>query len=101
MRRFAGLELDEQAIPDETTILNFQHLLEAHELTSVLLEEVKGFLEGKKLPLSAGSILDATSIHAPSSTKSRDQKRRDPQMSATKYPRVASLPPWDIPLEKQ
>lgn len=83
MRRFAGLELDENTIPDETTILNFRHLLEAHELTSVLFEEVKGFLEEKKLLLSAGSILDATIIHAPSSTKNRD-KRRDPEMSSTK-----------------
>jgi len=83
MRRFAGLELDENAIPDETTILNFRHLLEAHGLTSVLFEEVKEFLEEKKLLLSAGSILDATIIHAPSSTKNRD-KRRDPEMSSTK-----------------
>ena len=83
MRRFAGLELDENAIPDETTILNFRHLLERHELTSALFEEVKGFLEEKKLLLSAGSILDATIIHAPSSTKNQD-KKRDPEMSSTK-----------------
>lgn len=83
MRRFAGLELDENAIPDETTILNFRHLLEEHELTSVVFEEIKGFLEEKKLLLSAGSILDATIIHAPSSTKNQD-KKRDPEMSSTK-----------------
>ena len=83
MRRFAGLELGDDAIPDETTILNFRHLLEAHALTGVLFEEVKVFLEEKKLLLASGSILDATIIHAPSSTKNQDRKR-DPEMSSTK-----------------
>ncbi len=83
MRRFAGLELGEDPIPDETTILNFRHLLEDHNLTSKIFEDVKAYLEEKGLLLSGGSIVDATIIHAPSSTKNKD-KKRDPEMSSTK-----------------
>lgn len=83
MRRFAGLELGEDAIPDETTILNFRHLLEEHELTGIVFEDVKAYLEEQDLLLSGGSIVDATIIHAPSSTKNKT-KKRDPEMSSTK-----------------
>ncbi len=69
MRRFAGLELGEDAIPDETAILNFRHLLEEHNLTSAVFEAVKVYLGEQGLLLSGGSIVDATIIHAPSSTK--------------------------------
>lgn len=69
MRRFAGLELGEDAIPDETTILNFRHLLEKHQLTDAVFEEVKVYLEEQGLLLAGGSIVDATIVHAPSSTK--------------------------------
>ncbi len=81
MRRFAGLELGDDAIPDETTILNFRHLLEKHNLTSQIFEEVKAYLDEKGLLLTGGSIVDATIIHAPSSTKNKD-KKRDSEMSS-------------------
>ena len=68
--------------PDEPTVLNFRHLLEEHELTNAVFEEVKSYLE-QKLLLKAGSILDATIIHALCSAKNRDRKR-DPEMSSTK-----------------
>jgi len=83
MRRFAGLELGEEAIPDETTILNFRRLLEAHNLTSAVFESVKAYLGEQVLLLSGGSIVDATIIHAPPSTKNQ-KKERDPEMSSTK-----------------
>jgi IS5 family transposase len=83
MRRFAGLELGEDAIPDETTILSFRHLLEAHNLTGAVFESVKACLGEHGLLLSGGSIVDATIIHAPSSTKNQ-RKERDPEMSPTK-----------------
>ena len=83
MRRFAGLELGDDAIPDETTILNFRHLLEKHHLTSDIFEDVKVYLQEQGLLLAGGSIVDATIIHAPSSTKNKE-KKRDPEMSSTK-----------------
>jgi IS5 family transposase len=83
VRRFAGIELGEQEIPDETTILNFRHLLEKHQLTEKLLAEVNEYLSEKKLLLREGTIVDATLIAAPSSTKNKD-KQRDGEMSSTK-----------------
>ena len=82
MRRFVGLELGEDAIPDETTILNFRHLLEQHNLTNAVFEEVKAYLGEHGLLLSGGSIVDVIIIHAPSSTKNQ-AKQRDPEMSST------------------
>ena len=84
VHRFAGIELGEQDIPDETTIiLNFRHLLEKHHLTEKLLGEVNEYLSEKKLLLREGTIVDATLIAAPSSTKNQD-KKRDREMSSTK-----------------
>jgi IS5 family transposase len=83
VRRFAGIELGEQDIPDESTILNFRHLLEKHGLTEKLFDEVNEYLSEKKLLLRGGTIVDATLIHAPSSTKNKD-KKRDGEMSSTK-----------------
>lgn len=83
VRRFAGIELGEQDVPDETTILNFRHLLEKHHLTEKLLGEVNEYLSEKKLLLREGTIVDATLIAAPSSTKNQD-KKRDREMSSTK-----------------
>lgn len=83
MRRFAGIELGEEPVPDETTILNFRRLLEQHQLTSALFKEVNTFLGERGLLLRGGSIVDATIISAPSSTKNRE-KSRDPEMSSTK-----------------
>jgi len=83
VRRFVGIELGEEEIPDETTILNFRHLLERHQLTEKLLAEVNGYLSKKKLLVREGTIVDATLISAPSSTKNKD-KKRDGEMSSTK-----------------
>lgn len=82
VRRFAGLRLS-GPLPDETTILNFRHLLERHELGQGLLEEINGHLESRGLRLQEGTIVDATIIAAPSSTKNRS-KERDPEMRQTK-----------------
>jgi transposase, IS5 family len=83
MRRFAGLERGEDAIPDERTVLNFRHLLEEHNLTNAVFESVKAYFGEQGLLLSGGSIVDATIIHAPSSTKNQ-RKERDPEMSSAK-----------------
>ena len=83
MRRFAGIELSDDTIPDETTILRFRHLLEKHELTEAIFEEIKDLLEGKGLLLRSGTIVDATIIAAPSSTKNSTQSR-DPEMKQTR-----------------
>ena len=82
MRRFAGLGgLD--TVPDETTILNFRRLLETHDLARQMLEQVNTFLSRKGLSLRGGTIVDATIIAAPSSTKNGDG-RRDPEMRQTR-----------------
>lgn len=83
MRRFAGVELGEDRIPDETTILRFRHLLEKHGLTERIFEEIRALLDERGMYLRSGTIVDATIIAAPSSTKNRDGKR-DPEMKQTK-----------------
>ena len=83
MRRFAGIDLGEEAAPDETTILKFRHLLEAHNLGEQLFVLIGQYLEENGLKVSRGTIVDATIISAPSSTKNRD-KKRDPDMHQTK-----------------
>ena len=83
MRRFARIELGEEAVPDETTILHFRHLLEQHQLTEQLFALVRGLLEEKGLLLKAGTIVDATIITAPTSTKNATAKR-DPEMRPTR-----------------
>jgi IS5 family transposase len=82
LRRFVGLELGEDAIPDETTILKFRHLLEQHELTEALFTEVRALLEARGLVMKAGTIVDATLVAAPTSTKNAAQQR-DPEMRQT------------------
>lgn len=83
MRRFVGVELAEDVVPDETTILRFRHLLEEHGLTRGIFDAVKGLLEEKQLLLRSGTIVDATIIAAPSSTKNAT-KTRDPEMKQTR-----------------
>jgi IS5 family transposase len=83
MRRFAGFSGVTSALPDETTILNFRHLLERHALTGRLLAAINGLLTAKGLLVSKGTMVDATIIHAPSSTKNAAGKR-DPAMHQTK-----------------
>jgi transposase, IS5 family len=81
MRRFAGISLDR--VPDETTILNFRHLLERHELGKKLLKEINAHLHDNGLMLREGTIVDATIIAAPTSTKNREGER-DPAMHQVK-----------------
>lgn len=83
MRRFAGIELGETEVPDESTILRFRHLLEEHQLTRAIFEAVRALLEERRLYLKSGTIVDATIITAPSSTKNADGQR-DPEMGQTK-----------------
>lgn len=83
MRRFAGLELGEDRIPDETTILNFRYLLERHALTEAIFAAMIAYLAENGMALRSGTLVDATIIHAPSSTKNKAGKR-DPEMSSTK-----------------
>jgi IS5 family transposase len=81
LRQFSGLHLDR--IPNETTILNFRRLLEKHELAGGILQVINGFLCDHGLILRQGTVVDATIIHAPSSTKNKDGKP-DPEMHQTK-----------------
>lgn len=83
MRRFAHIELGVDAVPDETTILNFRHLLEKHDLTAGIFSQIQAYLAEHGLLLRQGSIVDATIIDAPASTKNKD-KKRDPEMTSTK-----------------
>ena len=83
MRRFSGIELGDDRIPDETTILNFRHLLERHGLTEAIFADVNAHLSDKGITLRSGTLVDATIIDAPSSTKNK-AGARDPEMSSTK-----------------
>jgi IS5 family transposase len=83
MRRFVGVDLGDDTIPDETTILRFRHLIEKHELGEAIFHEINTLLVEKRLLLSGGTIVDATIIAAPSSTKN-STKSRDPEMKQTK-----------------
>jgi IS5 family transposase len=83
MRHFANVRTDADVIPDESSILNFRRLLEQHQLTAQLLTEINTHLSERGLLLGKGTIVDATIIDAPSSTKNA-QKKRDPQMHQTR-----------------
>ena len=83
MRRFARVELGDDVVPDETTILRFRHLLEEHQLTAALFATVNALLTEKRLLLKSGTIVDATIIAAPSSTKNAAHAR-DPEMKQTR-----------------
>jgi IS5 family transposase len=81
-REFAGLSLGDR-LPDESTILRFRHLLEKHKLADQILATVNELLQRKVLMLMAGTVVDATLIAAPSSTKNKTGER-DPDMHQTK-----------------
>lgn len=83
MRRFAGVCTDADVIPDETSILNFRRLLEVHKLTEQLFGAINSYLSEHGLILGKGTIVDATIINAPSSTKNAN-KQRDPDMHQTR-----------------
>jgi len=82
IRRFAGFSRVTDALPDETTILNFRHFLEDNGLAAVLLDTINAHLKANGLLVSKGTMVDATIVHAPSSTKNQD-KARDPDMHST------------------
>lgn len=83
MRNFAGIDLGKEPAPDETTICKFRHLLEANNLGERLFVLIGRYLSENGMKVSRGTIVDATIINAPSSTKNRE-KARDPEMHQTK-----------------
>src|SRR5258708_5715824 len=83
LRRFVGIDLGRAPVPDESTILQFRHLLEKHELGGAMLNAVNQYLESRGIRITTGTIVDATIIHAPSSTKNRSGER-DPEMHQTR-----------------
>jgi transposase, IS5 family len=82
MREFAGIDLGAEAAPDETTVCKFRHLLEKHKLGKRLLVSMNEYLRRNGIKISNGTIVDATIISAPSSTKNKDGER-DPEMHQT------------------
>ena len=83
MRQFVGVEFGDDAFPDESTSLRFRHLLERHQLTEAMFEAVRDLLDAKGLLMRHGTIVDATILSAPSSTKNATQTR-DPEMKQTR-----------------
>jgi IS5 family transposase len=83
MRRFAELELGEDTIPDESTILNFRRLIETNKLSDALFHDINAYLVTQGIVVSKGSMVDATIIQAASSTKNKSGKR-DPEMHSTR-----------------
>ena len=83
LRQFVGIDLGREPAPDETTVCKFRHLLEEHQVGGKMLEAVNRHLEKQGIRITTGTIVDATIIHAPSSTKNRDQQR-DPEMHQTR-----------------
>jgi IS5 family transposase len=83
MRSFVGIDLGREPVPDETTILNFRHLMERYNLGDELFRLVNVYLEENGMKVARGTIVDATIINAPSSTKNKD-KQRDPEMHQTR-----------------
>lgn len=83
MRKFVGIDLGQEPVPDGTTILKFCHLMERHNMGDELFRLVNVYLEENGMRLSRGTIVDASIINAPSSTKNKD-KARDPEMHQTR-----------------
>ena len=95
IRRIAGIDMISDRIPDETTILSFRHLLEKNNLGKEIFDVVKAHLKQRGMAMKQGTIIDATLISAPSSTKNKTGER-DPEMHQTKkgnqwYYRFAGL----------
>ena len=102
IRRFVGVELGDDVVPDESSILRFRHLLEEHQLTAAVFAEIRDLLIAKRLLVQTGTIVDATIIAAPSSTKNAEGER-DPEMrrNVRRFfwrPRaiLATIAEWDI-----
>lgn len=83
MRRFLGINLLEQRVPDATTLLHFRHLLEKHNLSTKMFAQLNQILLENGIMMQKGTIVDATIISAPCSTKNKE-KERDPDMKSTK-----------------
>jgi transposase, IS5 family len=83
MRDFVGVDLGRDAAPDESTVLKFRHLLEKHHLGDRMFAEVNAYLAERGMKVNGGTIVDATIIAAPSSTKN-EEKNRDPEMHQTR-----------------
>jgi transposase, IS5 family len=83
LRNFVGIDLAVESVPDATTLLKFRHLLEKQALTQVIFEQIKGHLADRGMLMREGTIVDATIIAAPPSTKNK-AKARDPEMHQTK-----------------
>lgn len=83
MRQFVGIDLGQEPAPDETTVCKFRHLLEEHQLGEQILGTVNLHLQAQGVRITTGTIVDATILHAPSSTKNREQQR-DPEMHQTR-----------------
>src|SRR6478672_7526761 len=82
MRQFVGIDLGHEPAPDETTVCKFRHLLEEHRLGEKILGTVNLHLQARGVRITTGTIVDATILHAPTSTKNREQQR-DPEMHQT------------------
>jgi IS5 family transposase len=83
MRQFVSIDLGHEPVPDETTVCKFRHLLEEHQLGEQILGTVNLHLQARGVRITTGTIVDATILHAPTSTKNREQQR-DPEMHQTK-----------------
>ena len=83
MRKFVGIDFMKESVPDETTLLNFRHLLEKHELNKLFFDAIKRVMDATGHIMHGGTIVDATIIDAPSSTKNAE-KARDPEMHQTR-----------------
>ena len=83
MRRFACIDMISDGISDETTILAFRHQLEKHDLNDQIFEAVKAHLKANGMSMNQVTIIDATLVAAPSSTKN-EKRERDPEMHQTK-----------------
>ena len=83
LRNFMGIDLGRTSVPDATTLMGFRHLLEAHDLTQAMLVEVNVMLIERGLLMTQGTLVDATLIAAPSSTKNKEHAR-DPEMHQAK-----------------
>jgi len=83
LRRFVGVDLGRAPAPDETSVCRFRHLLETHDLGGAVLDAVNYHLASKGIRITTGTIVDATIIHAPSSTRNQSGER-DPEMHQTR-----------------
>ena len=89
-RKFMGIDLTEEQVPDATTLLKFRYLLEKNYIGEQLFKAINSFLEQHGAMMKGGTIVDATIINAPSSTKNKE-KSRDPEMNQTKKGYVAFI----------